>query len=385
MKRNSKLYVSNEEIMALHGLSGFGSVIGREEGSGGYATRSDAIEVVSGTGVTVDGQPLNEIWNEMQQRIGIFNGHAQAMLALLTFSVDRAQERVGVYANAAFEEATEFGRPNKIRLQYIRRAFPLEHHDLAYGFTQEFLDDARGSEIRSLAAKAEAAWNTLQMTVALEAVFNNVNGTDEDGLSIRRLYNADTEVPPSYRRDTHDGTHTHYLVGGATSFTAVNFATIEEHMVHHGYGDNGETLIIHVNRGDMVDVRAFTNFIPAQTSTVPVIIDGTVVGQTPVTTLPGGLQPQGWVGRLVVMQNDEIPEGYVFAHATGGLFADENVVGLRRHSNPGISGLRLIEGPVARYPLIDAVYDGYLGAGIRHRGAGVVMQATAGAYAVPTL
>jgi hypothetical protein len=98
-----------------------------------------------------------------------------------------------------------------------------------------------------------------------------------------------------------------------------------------------------------------------------------------------GLTPEGYVGKLVIVENNEIPAGYVVGLVSGGIFDSSNVVGLRQHGNASARGLRLIEGNSGRYPLVDSVYDGYLGAGVRHRGAAVVMQITSGSYAVPTL
>ena len=380
--KNSRLYASNEEIMALHGLSGMGAIVGAADG--GYHSKTDAIETVGGSNLTLDGQPIDEIWNEMQTRIAVFNQHSLAMIGLFSYTVDRAQDRVGVYANADFEEATEFGRPNKIRLQYVKRAFPLDHYDLGYGFTQEFLDDARSDDIRNLAGTAENAWNNTRMDLVLGALFNNTNGTDEDGLVSKRLYNNDGEIPPAYRRWTHVGTHTHYLASGAATLTKENFGTLQGHLTHHGYGENGETLIVLVNEAEMATVRAFTNFVPSTSSSVPVVVNGQIVAQ-PSTSLPGGLRAEGTVGKLKVVEDNGIPAGYVVAFATGGLFAAQNVIGLRVHANASARGLRLVEGPKTRYPLVDAVYDGYAGAAVRHRGAAVVMEATAGAYSVPSL
>jgi hypothetical protein len=114
------------------------------------------------------------------------------------------------------------------------------------------------------------------------------------------------------------------------------------------------------------------------------VVDGQIIGQA-LSNIPPNFNLEGWVGMLAVVENNDIPSGYVFAHAVGGLFADENLVGLRSHENPSARGLRLIEGPNGRYPLIDAVYDGYVGAGVRHRGGGVVMQAAGGGgYTDPT-
>lgn len=353
------------------------------EGEGGYMMVQDAIEVVPGTSTTVDGQPLNEIWADLQARLAAFNTQMQFMVSLFTFPVNRAQERVGVYFTPKFEEATELGRPEKSRLQYVFRGFPLRHYDLGFGYTQEFLDSARGSEITSIAAQSENAWWNLNFEIVMESIFTEANNTTEDGVVVRRLYNADGEIPPNYKRWTHLGTHTHYLASGGAAVTTANLDTIEEHLIHHGFGDFGETFILLANRTEMVDIRALAGFVPATTSTIPIIVDGQVIGATRPSTIPG-LTPEGYYGQLVIVESNDIPSGYLLAFATGGSFAAQNLAGLRRHENPSISGLRLVEGPVARYPLIDAVYDGYLGAGIRQRGAAVAMQITAGAYTDPT-
>ena len=371
-------------LNGFHGGSGLKGFAGREDG--GFITRSDVTAVVPGTDRTIDGQPINEIWQNLVERNAVFNQHANVLISLLTFPVERAQEKVSVYDSAAFEEATEFGRPGKVRMRMIPRGFPLKHYDLGYGYTQEFIDSARGNQITAVASKVESAWWARQMDIVLTALFTEDNATDEDGISVKRLYNGDGEVPPNYRRWTHDGNHTHYLYTAGTSIALADIAALEEHLIHHGYGDNGETLVLHVHRDDLVAVRALAGFVPAASATVPTIVDGNVVGVQ--RSAPQGLTPEGYIGEFVVVQNNEIPSGYLLAYATGGTFADENVVGLRQHENPAIRGLRLVEGPNGRYPLIDAVYDGYLGAGIRHRGAAAILYVDTGgggAYVEPTL
>lgn len=367
------------EMKKINGLYG-------AEGEGGYLARIDAIEQGAAAGQTIDGQPFSEIWTDLQQRLALFNRNANRMVALLTFPVDRAQDRVMVPWTPDFERATEFGRPGKVRFSHIFRGFPLAHYDLGYGFTQEFLDDSRAFEIQNTRTVAESGWWALQMRTAMNAIFDNSPEQGDEGVVVLPLYNADGEVPPNYRRWTHDGNHTHYLTSAALDATALG--NIETHLIHHGYGDDsaggaGGTIILHVNRAQMATVRGLTGFVPATSASVPIVVDGQVVG----TQRGGafGLTAEGYFGKLVIVENNEIPAGYVLATVSGGLFSSQNVVGLRRHENPSARGLRLIEGGNSRYPLIDSVYDGYVGAGVRHRGAAVVLQITGGAYAPPAL
>lgn len=367
----------NREL--AHRLTSMGFV-GAE---GGLMVAADAIKVVPGTTTTVDGQPLNEIWNELQSRLSSFNANISYILSLFTFPVDRATERVAIPANAKFEEATELGRPQKVRLAYVTRGFPLQHQDLAYGYTQEFIDSARGREIDAIRLTVENAWNNLLFGETLLALFSPTNATDADGVVVRRLYNNDGEVPPAWKFTTHAGTHTHYLTSGAASFDGVDLAAMEEHLIHHGYGASGEQLILFLNRAEVVVARTLTGFVPAASSNRPAVIAGPVVGAQ--GSAPAGLEVQGYIGRWVIVELDDIPPGYMLGMSTGGSLSPQNIVGYRRHENPSIQGLRLIEGPRTNYPIVDSVYDGYAGFGVRHRGAAVVMQLTAGAYAVPTV
>jgi len=377
--------VEMQRLMAMNGLSGLSGA----EGEGGFLTLGDAIQTGPGGTTTIDGQPLDEIWTDLNVRLALFNQQANRMVSLLTFPVDRAQDRVAVPWTPEFEKATEFGRPGKVRFMTIYRGFPLAHYDLGYGFTQEYIDASRASELRAVQVQAESAWWALQMRTAMNAIFDSSPDASDEGITVLPLYNADGEDPPNYRRFTHTGTHTHYLTTNNAALADTHLETIETHLIHHGYGDDslggaGGTIILHANRAQLPVIRGFTRFVPATTATVPMIVDGQVVGMQ----RPGadGLSPEGYHDKLVIVENNEIPAGYVLATVSGGIFSAQNVVGMRRHDNPSARGLRLIEGNNRRYPLIESVYDGYVGAGVRHRGAAVVMQiVNSPTYVVPTL
>jgi hypothetical protein len=75
----------------------------------------------------------------------------------------------------------------------------------------------------------------------------------------------------------------------------------------------------------------------------------------------------------------------MFAFATAGGATSTNLVGIREHANASMRGLILKGGDRSQYPIVNSTYVHGLGTGIRTRGAGAVMQITAGAYAVPTI
>lgn len=370
-----------QRLGALGGLSG-------AAGGGGYLTRSDANVAVGGQ--TIDGQRFSDIWTDMQTRIAVFNRHYNFMVGLFVFRTTVPQVRIAVPTTGSFGEASEFGRPNKIRFATMYRGLPLKHYDLGYGFTQEYLDSVRDpGEVQAIQAQAQQAWNALNYTVVLDALMSKTNRTSEEGIAVKALYNNDGEVPPAFQRTTHAGTHTHYLTTNNAAVTAASVLAAEAHLLHHGYGNaiagTGGTIVHIFNNAEMATVRALTGYIPAPNGTVPVIVDGNVVGAVP-TGVPAGLRVQGYFGSSVITQDDMVPAGYFITLATGGTFADQNPVGLRQHENPAARGMRLIEGGKREYPLIDSVYDGYVGAGIRHRGAAAVTQVVASAtYTDPVI
>jgi hypothetical protein len=345
--------------------------------------RADAISSVPGQAITADGQPISEIWDDLLAKLAAYNGQSNQTISLFAGdSTVSSQIQTAVYATKGFEQATEYGRPSNIALQYITRAVPIDHYDLGFGYTQKFIDKAKGREILGIQETAGNGWWNLQLNGVLDAIYNDAPTPDPDGVSGTTLYNAD-ETPPPYKRWTHVGTHSHFLAD-AGAFTQALALSMEEHLVHHGFGDFNETLFMFLHRDDMATARGFADYVPAPSASQKVITAGPVVGASPNQSGVGGFQVEGYLGKMNLVELNDIPSTYPLAMATGGQFAAQNVVRLRVHENPSARGLRLIEGPRQRYPLYDAVYDGYFGAAVAQRGAAVVLRHGNGTYAPPT-
>jgi len=374
------------KLVNLFGDEAGHKLFGAAEGASpaGFLSRDDYLETVPGQrGVTIDGQPVNDIWVEMQAMLAAFNASNDAIVSLLSFETDRKTEKVGIPINPGFQTATEYGRPSKIRYKQVSRGFPLEHFDLGDGYTQEYIDEATGGQLLAVQATILNAWTDLEKEVVLSALYGNANYTDKDGIAIKRLYNADGEIPPSIKRWSFDGTHNHYLFTGGAGFTETLLDSMSEQLIHHGYREFGDsTFLLMAHRDDLPTIRGFTNFIPAETSEVPRLLanSGVVRGAERGAT---GLRVEGYVNDWTVVQVNDIPSGYLLGMVSGGPMDVRNVVGKRVHENPSARGLRLIEGNRQNYPLYDSVYDGYVGAGVAQRGAAVIMQ-DAASYTAPT-
>lgn len=221
----------------------------------------------------------------------------------------------------------------------------------------------------------------------LELLMREDNITDsKEGIAVKRLYNGDGEVPPDYDTYTFAGTHTHYLTTAGASFVQADLTAAELELTHHGYGDNavggaGGELLAFLPRDLMAKARGFADFIPASTSQVASILadSGIIVGQR---SSGAGWRIEGTVGRFALIEATVIPAGYFVATVSGGELSPQNVLGIRQHANTSARGLRLNPGR-NDYPLVDSFYDAYMGGGVKHRGAALVMMETAGSYADP--
>jgi hypothetical protein len=347
---------------------------------------------------TIDGVPIDQLYEEFNSVLALYNRQRAPLVEALTFTVNAPFEQVMQATTADFEEADEWGQPVGIRLgRPWTMGYDLRYFDLGIRFTFRFLGRAPASQIRALQNEALDADARLIYRTVFNQLFNNVTKTatlEDTGtvVNVYPLYNADNPVaPPSWKTYNHTTTHTHYLVSGNATVRSVDLDNMETHIYHHGY-EEGSDLILLVNTEQFNTIRKFKvasndsyDFIPAGVSPMYPFL-GTMVG-TPPTAPAGGISTypgfQGKYGRWNVFVEDMITAKYMLGFATRGPRNPDNLVGLREHEHPGLRGLKLIP-QYERYPLRESFYHHAIGSGVRHRGAGVVMFIDAGAtYVVP--
>lgn len=367
------------------------NIVGWERGFNQYADRITQ---------TLDGADLNAMWREFQASISLLNRQKSPFLNFLGFPVTRPVERVMYPVEEDFEEASEFGVPKGIRLGApFTVGFGFKWYDLAIRYTWMFLAEADQAQVRALNSQALESSIRLQFVRILRAIFNNVNATStiNDGqtaINVYPLYNADGTVPPKYKGTSFAGSHTHYLTSGAVTIDPGDLQAIEDHLYHHGYRlTSGYTLMLFANRTETTVIRTFKlgvnsalyDFIPASGIGGGVFLPANsgIVGR-PTPTAPAGFNAIGTYGPFVIIEEDYVPAGYVFASASGGELNLNNLVGIREHEQAGLRGLMLVKGADNDYPITDSYYRQGFGTGVRQRGGGVVMQVTAsGSYTIP--
>lgn len=362
-------------------------VIGEERG---FNERADVV-------VAADGTDLNDFWAEIQETIRIRNADRTRLIDALTFRVTGPIEQVTVPSEADFEEASEYGQPVGIRAGATRlfRGFDFKFYDLAVRYTWMFLAEADQNQLRQLNNTALEADTKLIFQKVMTRLFDplNRNGiTDKnEPITVFGFYNGDGEVPPKYKQNTFAANHNHYLVSGGATVTPANLTTLATSLEEHGYTlQNGYRLVLWVNKQEGAVIRTFKTDTGAAYDFVPnPELYGGAIWVPNNGQYVGG--PQGRVqgeigtwGPFHIVEEDYIPAGYMAAVATGGQENISNPIGIREHANPAYRGLKIIPGQRSDYPLVDSFYRRGIGTGIRHRGAGAIMQVKAsGNYAVP--
>lgn len=381
--------------MRLVDLGSFGFIrdlVGADDH--GYNQGSDVLVVQS-----LDGVDYNQMWREFQETIAMQNRERQAIVDFLTFTATKPSEQVTQLSGSKFERATEYGEPRGVRQKPTSwwLGYSYEEFDIAIRYTWKYLQNATSAQVESLHASVIEADNQLMFEEILKALYNNVNreaDINDQPVDVYALYNADGTVPPTYKSNVHDGTHTHYLVSGAATITYTDLDDLMEHLRHHGYSKvNGVQQVIAVNSREGKVIRQFRisggatyDFIPSNAEATALILDPgqTVSGGQPASFYRG-LNVIGSYGEALIIEDDNFVPGYAVIIGTGGRANLNNPVGIREHQNPSQRGLRLIKGPDNDYPLTDSFYMRAFGTGIRQRGGAAIMQIkAAGAYTPPT-
>lgn len=357
----------------------------------GYNAKADVLTLAA------DGRDLNDIWSEFQATIAIQNEQRQTIIDLLTFPVSSPIEDVAQFGTEDFEEASEYGVPQGIRpsASVLSLGYTFKWYDIANRFTWQFLADATSERIEAVHQQVLDADNRLLFKEVMKTLFRNTNRTATikgQNYNVYGFWNNDGNVPPAYKSNTFSGTHTHYRASGAATVDQGDLNEIIDDFKSHGYSaENGSTQFVMVNVVEANTIRGFRVASGARYDFIPAVGQPGLILPTSYELVNGsqapstfrGLNVIGSYGPLLIIEEDYVPAGYLVALVSGGAANIQNPIGLREHANPGLRGLRLVKGRDNDYPLIDSYYARGFGTGVRQRGAGMIMQITAGSYTIP--
>lgn len=366
----------------------------------GFHTEADVIRT------TVDGVETNTLWREFQQALALLNAQRQPMVDLLTYTVPRPVETVPqVGSSANFEKASEFGVPVAVRtgVGYFKMGFAFDWYDTGARYTWKYLAEATAEQVRSVFDTVLEGDNRLVFQEVMRTLFRSTNriaDINDQEYNVYAFYNADGVVPPTYKTTTFPGTHTHYRASGGAVIDSGDLEEMLDDLESHGYSRaNGYELVFLMNKAQVNTVRNFRtaltggtarwDFIPSQGTANFLLpqnfnINTAAGGQRPADQYRG-IAVAGRYGDGLILVDDFIPAGYVVLFATGGPDNIANPIGIREHARAELRGLRMVKTRQDDYPLQDSYWQRGFGTGIRHRGAGMVMQITTGAYTAPAV
>lgn len=349
---------------------------------------------------TQDGMDINELWNSYQQWLDDWNQSREALVNFLTYNITTSFENVWQGGSTAdFEEATEYGEPvgHRPTSKPAVMGFPFKFFDLAGRFTWQFLANAPASQVDSFANMAMEADSRLVFLRVMRCLFSNVQSVNKEGQTVYPFYSgAVGDTPPQYKMTAFADQHNHFVTSGTATVTPANLEALIGLLEEHGYtANNGYNQVVLVNKAQGDTIRNFRSvanggtgkydFVPAQNTPVFLLpTDLRAEGGRPAGSV-NGLTVIGAYGDATIIQEDYIPGGYMVAIVTGGEDSLSNPIAFRQHPTTNLQGLRLVKGRNPDYPLIDSFYVRGFGCGVRHRGAGAVMQvSTNPTYTVPT-
>ena len=346
---------------------------------------------------TIDGRDLNDIWTEFQQVVALQNAERQRIIDLLTFPVTQVIEDVPQFGTEDFEEASEYGVPKGVRPtgSVLSLGYTFKWYDIANRFTWQFLAEATAQRVEAVHQQVLDADNRLLFKEVMRTLFRATNRESTikgQNFNVYAFWNGDGTVPPSYKANDFDGTHTHYRTTGAAVVDSGDLDEVIDDFKSHGYSaENGSTMFSLMNVAEANVVRGFRtangdryDFIPAVGQPGLFLPANQELFGSQVGANFRGLNVIGSYGPLLVIEEDYVPPAYLVNLVSGGEANIQNPIGLREHANASLRGLRLVKGRDNDYPLIDSYYTRGFGTGVRQRGAGLIMQVSANAnYAVP--
>lgn len=382
-----------EQLGIMPGIAGGSQPVG-------FHTEGDVIRT------TVNGVDLNVLWREFTAALDLLNRQRQPLVDLLTYTVAQPVATVPqVGSSANFEKASEFGVPIAVRtgVGYFQMGFAFDWYDTGARYTWKYLAEADDAQIRSVFDTILEGDNRLVFTEVMRSLFRNTNRTAEiegQNYTVYAFYNNDGTVPPTYKTNTFLGTHQHYRTSGAATVTSGDLEEMLDDLEAHGYSAaNGYSLVFLTNKQEVNTIRTFKSvqnggtarydFIPALGTPNFLLPDNfrvnTEAGGTRPASTYRGIAVAGAYGDAIILVDDFMPAGYMALFATGGPDNVANPIGIREHPRAELRGLRMVKGRSPDYPLQDSYWQRGFGTGIRHRGAGMIMQITAGAYTIPSM
>lgn len=181
---------------------------------------------------TTDNVPTSQLYTELIRDIGLYNRADPLFLSQFCVRTTKKTVRVSQQAGRFKKAGSDMATPAWDRKAYreISLGEPVKYQ-LAEGYTREALERGMdSSEIRDMQADALLADQRLLQEIVLKACLNDGGFWDA----------SMTLAPPSYKSNTFETSHDHYLKSNASGIPTLAMITeMQDTIVEHGYGLTG--------------------------------------------------------------------------------------------------------------------------------------------------
>ncbi|YCU54387.1 hypothetical protein ACRYGY_05970 [Mycobacteroides abscessus] len=113
---------------------------------------------------TADGVNLNDIWNEVQAALRVYNEHRSTIVRLLSYPTTAVADVIPQSVEGeSFEIATEMGIPTALRepADYLRLGYNFQDYDKRLSATWKFLRSATAEQVEAQVTRIFEADNRL--------------------------------------------------------------------------------------------------------------------------------------------------------------------------------------------------------------------------------
>jgi len=272
-----------------------------------------------------DGATYQDVVNMADAALGGFNaglGNDPFWSSLISFT-DQMESRYYIGNSASMVAHTEYGRPDPTRAELAGHMLPLRKWDHMLGWTADYLEEARMTDLEAdIAMAIEAAQNRYRISLLQRLLKRGDDSGTTNGLSTTGLSPgfataaASTGVdftPPSYGGSTFTSDHEHYVAIAGGAFTAAVFTDAAAELREHGHEPPYEFLI---GPSDESTVSGLTGFVSVNEQ----LINQSAL--TAVTTFTGaaidGKRPIGAISGFRVWVVPGIPQYYGFGFKSYG-------------------------------------------------------------------
>lgn len=352
-----------------------------------------------------DRVPLDQLWQEIQDAVALYNAEKDVLTSLLTYRTTNAADAMPQSLEAqTMELASEHGVPVAIRPEapHDILGYTFRDYDIASRLTRFFVRDASAEQIRAAVTRMLEADRATIQSVVLQRIFSPAEDRNEFAHACLGAYDGTSNSkPPSFMGRTFTSGHDHYIPTGSVDLDSEDFELAAKHITEHGYGlGGGRGQLVAMFNPEDVEASALTSWragvenANGKKARFDFIVSGNApayltaenrVGAAPPDDIDG-VPVLGSYGKAHVIESNLIPAGYFAIASTHGADHQDNAIGFREHPSDEWRGFRMIEGSVDRdYPIIQSFGSRGFGVGTRRRGAFVVCQLTAaGSYTAPT-